>query len=237
MSLIREVPPNERPREKALRYGIESLSNRELLALLLRTGIPGKSVFEVADELLDRANGIGGLAKLDQGDLCAVPGISTVKSLELQASIELSKRISYSEALEHDAIKEPETIVRWLKQTIGVKRQEHFLVIFLDNANHIISSRVLFVGTINSSIVSPREIIREALIQSAVRLVLVHNHPSGNLEPSREDIAITKKIMEAAKLVDIEVLDHLIVSHNQFLSMGERGYFGRIILNFDEGIV
>ena len=232
MAKINDLPESERPREKGLRDGVENLANRELLALLLRSGRPGMSVLEVADEVLIRAGGIQGLARLDHQELCRIPGISDSKALELEAGLELAGRIIREQAAGRNIVKEPEQLVNWLQMTMGSQRQEHFMVVYLDTALHILASRILFIGTLDASMVSPREILREALLQSAAGIILVHNHPSGSLQPSDADRRMTDKIMAAAELMDVQVLDHLIVSRDGCLSMKREGMMKRLRSGF-----
>lgn len=226
--LVREIPKEERPREKAIRYGVEALSNRELLAVLLRTGIKGHPVMEVAEHLLEKADGIKGIARMNRQDLCAISGISSVKAVELQASMELSRRILFEQALEDDAIRNPEHLIRWLRRKFGGQQQEHFIAVYLDSSNRIIRSSVLFIGTLNASMVSPREVMAEALKNAAASMILAHNHPSGNPLPSDADLASTARICKAAKLLDINVLDHLIVTSIGHFSFAREGLLEKI---------
>lgn len=232
MAKINELPGSERPREKGLREGIGKLANRELLALLLRSGRPGASALEVADEILIQAGGIQGLGRMDHQELCRIQGISDIKALELEAGLELARRIIREQADGRNIVKEPEQLVSWLQMTLGSQRQEHFMVVCLDTSLHILTSRVLFVGTLDASMVSPREILREALMQSAAAIILVHNHPSGSLQPSYADIRMTEKIIAAAEVMDVRVLDHLIISRDGCLSMKREGMMKNMTSSF-----
>lgn len=223
MQLIKDIPTFERPREKAMRYGVSQLSSRELIALLLRCGVKGQSVFDTADELLYKAGGVKGLARLPISEMVKIRGISKVKAIELHACFELATRIAYEEVLESDVMDEPLKIIRFLKLKIGSLQQETFLTLYLDHAHHIIQIESLFLGTVKQSVVSTREIFVYALQYSASKIILVHNHPSGTLYPSDADIMFTKKVIEAGKLLDIIVLDHLIITQNGYFSFQKEG--------------
>lgn len=224
MPMIREMPLSEKPREKALRFGIRSLSSRELLAIVLRSGPKRKSVMEVADEVLEKAGGISGIARMSIPELCSVHGISEIKALELQACFEISRRSALEEAMRADIIDQPEKAVKWLQKEIGSSLQEQFLVIYLDQHHRILFYRVLFVGTLNSSNVYPREIFREALLHSCTDLMLVHNHPGSDPTPSKADLALTKRLQKAGRMMGVKILDHLIVTDSRCLSLRERGF-------------
>ncbi|WP_278795291.1 JAB domain-containing protein [Hoylesella nanceiensis] len=206
--IIREMPSTERPRDKGLRYGVRSLSSRELLALILRTGSQGESVLMMADNLLQMSKGIKGLVRMSNEELCKIKGISKVKALQLQAIFEISRRASLEAAYEEEIIDNPERIIDWLRNEIGTGSQEKFLV-----------------GTINASAVYPREIFKEALLIGSTDIMLAHNHPSGVLTPSTQDLVVTGKLMECGKLMGVRVLDHLIVSQTSFLSFAREELF------------
>lgn len=216
--IVKEMPISERPREKALKYGISSLSNRELLALIIRNGYNGKSSLLIGEEILVMSNGIGNLSRLRINDLLNIKGIKKVKALELLACIEISKRIAYEECLDTNVIENPSKMIDWLNKEIGFDKQENFVVVYLDVKNKIITYKTLFVGTIDKSVVHPREIFKEALLVSSSKVLLIHNHPSGDVTPSDADISVTLKIKEAGKLVGIAVLDHIIVGNNRHFS-------------------
>ena len=219
MSKVKEMPDSERPREKALRYGIRTLSNRELLALILRCGTKGMSVLELADGLLIKAGGIAGLPRMSRADMRSLKGISDVKAVELEACFELASRISGAALEEKTVIHNRDDLEKWLRLKFGGRLQEEFMVIYLDTSNRIITSQTLFVGTLDQSFVSPREVFRHALMLSSKSIILVHNHPGGSLAASDSDLALTARMVEAGKTMDVEVLDHLIVSQNGVLSI------------------
>lgn len=217
------MPAAERPREKALRTGIESLSSRELLAVLLRSGVCGSSSLMIADQILMKAGGVSGLPAMTLKQLMAIKGINKVKSLEILACFELARRIALEKSLEQDIVENPEQLISWLKQEIGAKQQEHFLAVYLDAKNHILEYRILFKGTLDASLVHPREVFKEALLVSACRILVIHNHPSQDLTPSRADQRMTQRLKQAGELVGIELLDHLIVSSTDYFSFRAHG--------------
>ena len=224
MQLVKDIPKYERPREKAIRYGVDKLSSRELIALLLRCGVKGQSALDMADELILKANGLKGIARMPMSEMTKIKGLSKIKAIELFACFEIAMRIAYEEALDSDVVLTPHHLIRYLKFKLGPLQQENFLAVYLDNANHIIQLETLFIGTINQSVASPREILQYALQYNTNRIILVHNHPSGSLNPSDADILFTMKVIEAAKLLDIKVMDHLIITQNGYLSLMEEGF-------------
>ena len=226
MSKICDIPQNEKPREKALRYGLRCLSSAELLAIILRSGPKGSNVLDTANELLKSSNGFAGLGRLSIYELCQIRGISKVKALEIMACFEISRRAFSEKVPESDAIQRPAALVRWLQSEIGLEMQEKFMAVYLDSHNRILSWNVLFTGTINESRVYPREIFREAIVSGAVNVILVHNHPSGDPVPSMQDIALTDKLVQAGKLMGVRVIDHLIVTRTGWLSMAGESLLG-----------
>ena len=223
MAVLRELPQSEMPREKAERYGITSLSSRELIALLIRTGSPDMSVLETADEILKEADGVQGLPRMTLQSLCGIRGIRTAKALQLLAGIELSRRIYREKAHEGITVDHPRTLIRWLQSEIGTEEQENFLVIYLNTANRILGYRILFKGTVNASGVYPREIFKEAYMCGSTGIILVHNHPAGTLTPSFADRIITDKLERIGTMMEVKVLDHIIVAPNGYYSFREAG--------------
>lgn len=223
MVLVKEMPRDERPREKAEKFGVGCLSNGELLAILLRSGVDGVSSIEIANQILRKAQGLSYLSRLSKQELCEIKGIKNAKAWVLLACFEMGKRMTFCESLHHDVMENPTALVQWLKLQLGNEQQENFLVVYLNVKNHIIGSKIVFKGTVDSSIVHPREIFKEAVLKSASRLILVHNHPSTDLLPSKADITLTQKLIECGDLMGIEVLDHLIVSNHGFLSFKSKG--------------
>lgn len=216
---LKDMPESELPREKAERNGVELLSNRELLALIIRKGTKNRNVLEIADELLAVSGGLAGLARMSVPALCRVSGISKVTAVQLKACMELMQRISSARLQNVCIMDRGDDLRQWLQMKLGSKMQEEFLVIFLDQAYQILKEKTLFRGMVNSSVVSVREVLKEALEVSARHLILVHNHPSGNTEPSLEDMQFTSRMIQAAEMMDIDVLDHYVVSQNGVTSL------------------
>ena len=219
--MMKNVPVTERPREKAQQYGVESLSNRELLALLIRHGTAGCSALDIADELLK--NGLLAMSKMNQNELMEIRGIKSVKALELLAWMELSRRISFEEVQKKDVIKDSESLTNWCRKKLGSLTQEAFLAVFLNPMNEVLSYKILFTGTVDMSVVHPREIFKEAIRVSSSKLIVVHNHPSGHLEPSAADLLMTENLCNAGMMMKIPILDHLIVSESGYFSFREHG--------------
>ncbi len=223
MTAVKDMPESEKPREKALKYGVGVLSNRELLALILRSGPRGSSVLEVADKLLMLAGGLAGLPRMLRKDMTKVRGISDVKALELLACFEIAKRIAFEQLPERYCVRDSGDLKRWLRLRLGSSTQEEFLVIFLDRQKRIICAETLFRGTGDTAAVSVSEIFRRAVSLSCSAIFAVHNHPSGSLEASEADLRMTAALIEAGHIMGIEVMDHLIVSQNGVLSIREQG--------------
>lgn len=217
MVKVRTLPSEERPREKAMLYGIQKLSNRELLAILIRCGTRKSSALEVADSILLKAEGIRGLERISMEELEEIKGISHVKALEL------ARRVAFEKAREMDVVKSPDMLYEWLQQKLGGEMQEKFLVLFLDQAHHIHRAETLFVGTAQETTVSPKDIFRLALQFACTAVLLVHNHPGGTLAPSKADLAMTRQIMGSGALMGIRVLDHIIVTRNGCMSFAREG--------------
>lgn len=212
---------NERPREKALRLGIESLSNRELLALLLRSGVAGFSALEVADQILLLRNHLGLLQNVTLLELTKIKGISHVKALEILACMELSRRVSYDSMCEEFQVDRPKKLIEWMNKKIGFSDQEHFFVLFLNQKNKIIGHKLLFVGLLDSCNIGAKEVFKEAIRYNSAKILLVHNHPSGSVEPSVEDQRVTMHLQDVADICKIPILDHIIVGNNHYFSFRE----------------
>nr|WP_294562578.1 DNA repair protein RadC [uncultured Traorella sp.] len=212
----------ERPREKAMTYGISYLQHRELIAMLLRSGYKGKSALELADDILKLRPNLSMLSHLTLEELTSLKGIKKAKALEILACFELSRRMAVACVEKRISIHSPENLVRWLNREIGYQEQEHFMILFLNHKNELLTYKDMFVGLQNSCNVSVREVYTYALRINASKIMLVHNHPSGHVEPSKEDIVITRQFIEAGKLCGIECLDHLIVGQNRYFSFKEK---------------
>lgn len=215
---VKELNEQERPREKALDQGVQSLSNRELIAILIRSGTKQWSALEVADKILNASNGLGALSVMPLEQLMQIDGIKSAKGLSLLAAFELGRRIAFDKIRQGISIEKPQDLVEWLNMQIGFKQQEHFIVLFLNQKNQILCYRTLFKGTLTNASVHPREIFQEAMRVGCARIICVHNHPSGDASPSDADIAITQSIVESGHLVSIPLMDHIIVSKNTYKS-------------------
>ncbi|MFS9075858.1 RadC family protein [Streptococcus mitis] len=210
------------PRERLAKEGVEALSNQELLAILLRTGTRQASVFEIAQKVLNNLSSLTDLKKMTLQELQSLSGIGRVKAIELQAMIELGHRIHKHETLEMESILSSKKLAKKMQQELGDKKQEHLVALYLNTQNQIIHQQTIFIGSATRSIAEPREILHYAIKHMATSLILVHNHPSGAVAPSRNDDHVTKLVKEACDLMGIVLLDHLIVSHSSYFSYREK---------------
>ncbi|NOR51847.1 MAG: DNA repair protein RadC [Gammaproteobacteria bacterium] len=220
---ISDWPKMERPREKLLQRGAASLSDAELLAIFLRTGVKGKSAVDLARELLIEHGSLRTLLDSSQAEFCRSYGLGVAKYCQLKATLEMAQRYLITPLKRGDVFTNPAAVSSYLLQRLRGESRELFHCLFLDNKNRLIVDETLFLGTINQSVVHPREVIKRALELNASALILSHNHPSGICDPSRADIEITHRIKDALELVDIRLLDHLIVGDQEVLSLAERG--------------
>ncbi|MDZ5783720.1 RadC family protein [Marinococcus luteus] len=213
-----------RPREKMEQKGAEALTEQELLAVLLRTGTKQVPVLELAAEVMERFDALPLLKEATREELMEIPGIGKTKALELQAALELGKRIFRYSYPDRYVVRSPEDAAEYMMEDLRFLQQEHFVVLCLNTKNQIIHKQTLFIGSLNSSIVHPRELFKEALRRSAASIICLHNHPSGDPAPSSEDIQVTKRVAECGRLLGIELLDHVIVGDQCFESMKEQGF-------------
>lgn len=219
---IKDIPKEERPREKLLNFGVESLSDKELLALLLRTGQKGESALKLSERLLEQVNGIEGVFNSSLISLMDVKGIKEAKASQILAACELYRRVKRKE-MKNYKVSSPEDIAYLFEDSFFMENQEIVRLISLNTKNIVISIKEIFKGGLNSSIVHPREIFKEALSMSAAAIILCHNHPSGDPTPSIEDVNITKRIKACGELMGIELLDHVILGKNKFISLKQKG--------------
>jgi DNA repair protein RadC len=220
---IPDWPESERPREKLLKNGAGNLSDAELLAIFLRTGMAGKSAVDLARALLTCFNGLTGLFSADQIAFCEVPGMGPAKYAQLQAVLEMARRALEEKMKNADAMSSPQTVRDYLRLTLQGKKYEIFVGIFLDAQNRTIAAEELFKGTLTQTSVYPREVVKRALHHNAAAVIFAHNHPSGLAEPSRADEMLTQSLKQALALVDVNVLDHFIVGGGTAMSFAERG--------------
>ncbi|MEJ6024221.1 RadC family protein [Ramlibacter sp. PS4R-6] len=222
--MLKTLPADSRPREKLLARGAAALSDTELLALLLRTGTRERGVLQMADEVLQRFGGIAGLLHTEPTALKAVSGLGgTAKRAELLAVMELARRAAAQQLKEREVFSSPDAVKRFLQLHLAHKAHEVFCVLFLDAQNRLVEMRELFHGTLTQTSVYPREVVKQALALHAASVVLAHNHPSGTVQPSRADEALTQTLKSALALIDVRVLDHVIVAPGDALSMAEKG--------------
>ncbi len=221
--MIPDLPLGERPRERLRDAGAAYLSNAELLAILLRTGTPTENVLDLSTRLLSQFEGLDGLAKATHAELCAVHGFGDAKAAQLQAAIELGKRLAAARGPGRTAISSPLDVANLVKAEMEFLDQEHFRVLVLNTKNEVMASPDVFVGSVNSTTIRTAEVFREAVRRNCPSVILVHNHPSGDPAPSNEDVAVTRELVKAGKLMDIEVLDHIVVARNGFASLKELG--------------
>jgi DNA repair protein RadC len=223
MSII-SWPLNERPREKLLTKGAASLSDAELLAIFLRTGIKGKNAIELSRELIANSGGLRQLLNQSQQQICQNKGLGTAKYVQIQAALEMARRYLEQTIQRGDALESPEQTRQYLKALLRDSPNEQFGCLFMDNRHRVIQYETLFHGSISSASVHPRVVVQRALFHNAAAIILAHNHPSGVSEPSRADIDITRTLKQALQLVEVRVLDHLIVGDFDITSLAEQGH-------------
>lgn len=222
---IKELPLEERPRERLIRHGAGVLSNAELLAILLRTGTKNESAITLAHRILTQEQGLRYLVDSDVKQLSDINGIGQAKAAQLKAAIELGKRLASYELGVDKPIKCPKDVADLLMEDMRYLKKEHMKLLLLNIKCNLISVEEISVGSLNASIVHPREIFNPAIRKSSASIIMVHNHPSGDPTPSSEDKAITSRIFEAGKLIGIELVDHIIIGDGRYVSMKERGLF------------
>ena len=220
---IRDWPPNERPREKLLALGAQSLSEAELLAIFFRTGIAGRSAVDLARDVLVRFGGLTALFASPLAEFRRVKGLGAAKYIQLQAVLELTRRALREELTVRDALNSPRAVQEYLRLTLAALPNEVFFVLFLDAQHRLIAGEELFRGTLTQTSVYPREVVKQALHHNSAAVIFAHNHPSGVAEPSRADELLTQALKSALDLVDIKVLDHLVIAGNVAWSFAEKG--------------
>lgn len=218
--MLHELPTSERPRERLIKYGPKSLSNYELLAILLRTGTKDKSVIDLAKSLLSQVENINMLNDITISELTKIKGIGHVKAVELLAAIELGKRINTPIVL-NQVIDTPKKAYLLIKDEMQHLTQENLVCLYLNTKSELIAKKLITIGTLSQTIINPRDIFKWAFKLSALAIIIIHNHPSGNPLPSEPDILMTRKIVEAARTVDLLIVDHIIVGKNQYFSFQE----------------
>lgn len=221
---LKDLPKEDRPRERLLNYGASHLSHQELLAILIGSGTKNESVLDLSKRILMHFEGLDLLSDATIEELTAIKGIGPAKGVLLLAAIELGKRIHRYRPNERYVVRSPQDGADYIMEEMRSLNQEHFVVLFLNTKNQVLHRQTIFIGSLNASIVHPREIFREAVRRSAASIICAHNHPSGDPTPSQEDLHVTKRLVESGKMMGIEVLDHLIIGNRKFVSLKEKGY-------------
>ncbi len=223
---IHDLPVSERPRERLYKYGVEALSAQEILALILGRGISGESVTVTSQRLLSRFGNLKGIADATVEELADIKGIGPAKASQIKAAFELANRLKDDpESEKKSAVKTPEDVVNLVRKKLKGKKKEYFLVLSLDTRGKLIKISEVSVGSLDSSIVHPREVFKEAITATAASVIFVHNHPSGEPEPSEDDIKLTKRLADSGNILGIDVLDHVITGDDNFKSLKREGLF------------
>lgn len=220
-SFIQEVPKDAQPRERLVNFGEKALATHELLAIILRTGTREENVLQLSARFMQTFDNLYELKQASIDEFQQVKGIGPIKAIELKAAIELGARISSSDMPKFGHITSTRSAGQWLIQEMSDLQQEHLMVLFLNTKNEIIKKKTIFIGTVNSSVAHPREIFKEAVKYPTARLIIAHNHPSGDTEPSHADLYFTRRMIACGELMGIEILDHLIIGQGQYLSLRE----------------
>ena len=224
MVKIKEIPVNDRPRERLINSGSNTLSNEELLAIILDTGTKDKSAKDLAISVLSKINHISELKDINYQNLISIKGIGISKATKILSLIELSKRINVKlETLNNIKANNSKVIYEYFKDKLMDEKQEYFYCLYLNNKKRIIKNKLLYIGTINQTLIHPRDIFKEAYLLSASAIICIHNHPSGNTAPSKEDIMMTKNLKEVGLIMGINVVDHIIIGKNSYYSFFENG--------------
>ncbi len=221
--MIKDLPVDERPRERLERAGEGALSTTELLAIILRTGTGGENVLDMARRILSRYGGLSGLARASFAEIEAEKGLGKAKTAQLKAALELGRRMLLVSPEDRFVVRSPVDVAQLMMAEMSHLEQEHFRVLYLDTRNRLLGIETVYVGSLNASHIRVGEVFRDAVKRNCAAIIVAHNHPSGDPTPSPEDVEVTRQLVEAGKLLDIEVLDHLIVGQQRFVSLRERG--------------
>ncbi|NMB02279.1 MAG: DNA repair protein RadC [Firmicutes bacterium] len=220
---MKDVPKEERPRERLKRHGAERLANKELIAILLGTGNQQESALSLAEKLLAKFGSLPELATASFEELLTVNGIGPAKASDILAAFELAKRLGEARMEFQGIVNSPQDAAQLVLRELSLADKEHFMIIMLNTKHKVIAKKVVSIGHLNASLVHPREMFKEAIRRSSAALILVHNHPSGDLTPSREDLATTQRLYEGGKILGIDVIDHIIIGDNRYFSCREQG--------------
>jgi len=221
--MIRDLPESERPRERLMNYGPGALSNAELIAILLRIGVKGESAVRLGERLLTRFKGLRGLARASVQELCQVHGLGPAKAVQLKAALELGRRLLLTAPEDRPTITSPADVANQLMLDLALEDQEHLWVVLLDSRNRVMEVDKVYKGSLHTTVVRTAELLRNAVRHNAAGIVIVHNHPSGDPSPSPEDVRLTEQVVQAGRLLNIDVLDHVIIGGQRYISLRERG--------------
>ncbi len=220
--MIKDLPVAEQPREKLMNLGVSYLSVSELLAILLRTGTKNQSALSLGNEIVEKCgDNLNELHQITLEELCLIEGIGESKACQILAAIELGKRLKQSTTMRKAKLSSPSEVVNFFNAELSESKVEKFIAVLLNTKNEVINWEVISIGSLNASIVHPREVFNRAIKRSAASLIVVHNHPSGHIDPSREDINITKRLFEAGQLIGIPLIDHIIIGRDKYYSFKE----------------
>jgi DNA repair protein RadC len=221
--MIRDLMTDDRPRERLMQVGERALATSELLAIIFRTGVGGENVVRLSERLLSSFGGLSGLARASVTELQSVKGIGPAKAVEVKAALELGRRLLASAPEQRSRVSSPADAANLLMSDMALLEQEHLRLVLLDTRNHVLATPNVYVGSLNTSVIRVGELFRHAIKENAAAMIVAHNHPSGDPSPSPEDVRVTKQIVSAGQLLDVEVLDHLVIGHGRFVSLKERG--------------
>lgn len=220
---LKDLPEEMFPRERLFQFGPEALTNRDILAILLRTGVKGENVLNLAERLLAETGGLTGFARLTVHELAQLHGLGQAKAAVVKAALEIGRRSVSADPTARPVVNSPQDVAHLVMEEMRYLDREHFRIVSLTTKNHVLGISQISVGSLNSSLVHPRECFKEAIRRSSNAIILLHNHPSGDPTPSQEDIEVTRRLSEGGQILGIEVLDHVIIGDNRYISLKERG--------------
>ena len=221
--MIRDLMAGDRPRERLMQVGERALATSELLAIIFRTGVGGENVVRLSERLLASFGGLSGLARASVTELQSVKGIGPAKAVEVKAALELGRRLLASAPEQRSRVSSPADAANLLMSEMALLEQEHLRLVLLDTRNQVLATPNVYVGSLNTSVIRVGELFRHAIKENAAAMIVAHNHPSGDPSPSPEDVRVTKQIVSAGQILDVDVLDHLVIGHGRFVSLKERG--------------
>lgn len=223
-ALVREIPPEDRPRERLRQVGPEQMSNVELLAILLRTGARGRSAVDLAELILKRFGSLRQLLDADLQELTEIPGVGLAKAAQLKAAIEVGRRVARLSSAVRPQILTAHDAADYMMDRLRFQLKEHFVTLHLDAKRHLIGEEIVSIGSLDSTVAHPREIFKTAIKRSASAIICLHNHPSGDPTPSYEDLEVTRRLLECGRILGVDVLDHIVIGSHSFCSMREKGW-------------